>query len=50
MLDDQKHIDLVASYFHYAGHFVGVEAHNWSSSAYTDPVYVVLARKPAPTT
>jgi SAM-dependent methyltransferase len=50
MLDDQKHIDLVASYFHYAGNFVGVEAHNWSSSAYTDPVYVVLACKPAPTT
>src|SRR5207247_707152 len=32
MLDDQKHIDLVASYFHYAGNFVGVEAHNWSPS------------------
>ena len=47
MLDDQQHIDLVASYFHYAGDFVGVEAHNWSPSAYTDPVYVVLARKPA---
>ena len=50
MLDDQKHRDLVASYFHYAGNFVGVEAHNWSPSAYTDPVYVVLARKPSPTT
>ena len=50
MLDDQKHIDLVVSYFPYAGNFVDVEAHNWSSPAYTDPVYVVLARKPAPTT
>ena len=47
MLDDQQHIDLVASYFHYAGDFVGVEARNWSPSAYTDPVYVVLARKAA---
>ena len=46
MLDDQKHIDLVAAYFDYAGNFVGIEAHNWSPSAYTDPVYVVLARKP----
>jgi hypothetical protein len=47
MLDDQKHVDLVAAYFHYAGNFVGIEAHNWSPSAYTDPVYVVLARKPS---
>jgi SAM-dependent methyltransferase len=46
MLDDQKHVDLVAAYFDYAGNFVGIEAHNWSPSAYTDPVYVVLARKP----
>lgn len=50
MLDDRQHVDLVASYFHYAGNFVGVAAHNWSPSAYTDPVYVVLARKPATTT
>ncbi|HEY5869528.1 MAG TPA: methyltransferase domain-containing protein, partial [Candidatus Tectomicrobia bacterium] len=46
-LDDRKHVDLVASYFHYAGNFVEIAAHNWSPSAYTDPVYVVLARKPA---
>jgi ubiquinone/menaquinone biosynthesis C-methylase UbiE len=45
MLDDQKHVDLVAAYFDYAGNFVGIEAHNWSPSGYTDPVYVVLARK-----
>jgi len=50
MLDDRKHIDLVAAYFHYAGNFVGVESHNWSPTTYTDPVYVVLARKPAATT
>ena len=48
MLDDQKHVDLIAAYFHHAGNFVGIAAHNWSPSAYTDPVYVVLARKPAP--
>jgi SAM-dependent methyltransferase len=47
MLDDQKHVDLVATYFDYAGSFVGIEAHNWSPSEYTDPVYVVLARKPS---
>src|SRR5262245_47286383 len=46
MLDDRQHVDLVASYFRYAGDFVGLEARNWSPSAYTDPVYVVLARKP----
>ena len=47
MLDDQKHVDLIAAYFHHAGNFAGIEAHNWSPSAYTDPVYVVLARKPS---
>jgi Methyltransferase domain len=47
MLDDQKHVDLVAAYFHYAGNFVDIAAHNWSPSGYTDPVYVVLARKSA---
>jgi Methyltransferase domain len=47
MLDDQKHVDLVAAYFDYAGNFVEIEAHNWSPSGYSDPVYVVLARKPS---
>jgi SAM-dependent methyltransferase len=47
MLDDQKHVDLIAAYFHHAGNFVGLAAHNWSPSGYTDPVYVVLARKPS---
>src|SRR6266853_1831766 len=31
----------------YVGNFVEIEAHNWSPSGYTDPVYVVLARKPS---
>jgi ubiquinone/menaquinone biosynthesis C-methylase UbiE len=48
MLDDQKHIDLVAAYFDYAGNFVDIKAYNWSPSGYTDPVYVLLARKPSP--
>ena len=47
MLDDQKHVDLVAAYFDYAGNFVDIKTYNWSPSAYTDPVYVVLARKSA---
>jgi SAM-dependent methyltransferase len=52
MLDDQQHLDLVASYFHYAGDFVGIEAHPLTpqSLTYTDPVYVVMARKAASVT
>ena len=49
MLDDQKHVDLIAAYFHHAGNFVEIEAHNWSPSAYTDPVYVVHATGPSAT-
>ena len=45
MLDDQKHVDLIAAYFQHAGNFAEIAAHNWSPSAVTDPVYVVLARK-----
>jgi SAM-dependent methyltransferase len=50
MLDDQQHLELVASYFHYAGNFVGTEAHHLTppALAYTDPVYVVMARKASP--
>ena len=50
MLDDQQHLDLVASYFHYAGNFAGTEAHHLTppALAYTDPVYVVMARKASP--
>jgi hypothetical protein len=37
----------VNSYFHYAGNFVELEAQDRTPSAdeYTDPVYVVMARK-----
>lgn len=46
-LNDSQHADLIATYFHHAGHFVEVEAQNRTpmSQAYTDPVYVVMARK-----
>jgi SAM-dependent methyltransferase len=46
-LDDDQHIKLVNTYFHYAGGFVGLEAQDRTPQAdeYTDPVYVVMARK-----
>ena len=46
-LNDNQHADLIAAYFHQAGNFVEVEAQNRTpvSQAYTDPVYIVLARK-----
>jgi hypothetical protein len=46
-MGDDQHIKLVNSYFHYAGNFVGLEAQDRTPSAddYTDPVYVVMARK-----
>jgi hypothetical protein len=49
-LDDGQHIKLVNSYFHYAGNFVGLEAQDRTPPAaeYTDPVYVVMARKASP--
>ena len=50
MLDDQEHVDLIAIYFKQAGNFVEVEAQNRTpvSTEYSDPVYVVMARKPGP--
>ncbi len=51
MLDDQQHIDLVGSYFHYAGGFQPVKAYDRTppivhpASALTDPVYVVVGQK-----
>jgi SAM-dependent methyltransferase len=47
MLNDREHADLIATYFRHAGHFVGLEAqsHAPPTAAYTDPVYVVMARK-----
>jgi hypothetical protein len=49
-MSDGQHIKLVNSYFHYAGNYVALEAQDRTPSAddYTDPVYVVMARKAAP--
>ena len=49
-LDDGQHVKLVNSYFHYAGNFVALEAQDRTPPAaeYTDPVYVVMARKASP--
>jgi SAM-dependent methyltransferase len=46
-MGDDQHLKLVNSYFHYAGNFVELEAQDRSPQAdeYTDPVYVVMARK-----
>jgi hypothetical protein len=46
-LNDQQHVELVQHYFQLAGNFVGIEAYDRSppSTAYTDPLYVVLGRK-----
>jgi ubiquinone/menaquinone biosynthesis C-methylase UbiE len=46
-MGDDQHIKLVNSYFHYAGNFVGLEAQDRTPQAdeYTDPVYIVMARK-----
>ena len=45
--NDQQHAALVASYFQHAGNFDGADMLDYTppSSEYTDPVYVVLARK-----
>ena len=47
-LDDQQHVELVQAYFHAAGNFVALEAQDRTPASiitYTDPVYVVMARK-----
>ena len=46
-LNDQQHAELVAAYFHHAGNFVDLDSQNRTPPAatYTDPVYVVIARK-----
>ncbi|MEE9149217.1 MAG: methyltransferase domain-containing protein [Candidatus Tectomicrobia bacterium] len=46
-LNDQQHAELVAAYFHHAGNFVDLDFQNRTPPAatYTDPVYVVIARK-----
>jgi hypothetical protein len=47
VMGDDQHIKLVNSYFHYAGNFVGLQAQHRTPQAdeYTDPVYVIMARK-----
>jgi SAM-dependent methyltransferase len=49
-MSDGQHVKLVNSYFHYAGNYVGLEAQDRTPQAddYTDPVYVVMARKAMP--
>jgi SAM-dependent methyltransferase len=47
-LNDEGHFKLINSYFHYAGNFVALESQDRTPSTtdeYTDPVYVVMARK-----
>jgi SAM-dependent methyltransferase len=46
-MGDDQHFKLVNSYFHYAGNFVDLEDQDRTPQAdeYTDPVYVVTARK-----
>lgn len=47
MLGDEQHAELIAGYFQQAGSFSALEAQNRTPEAlgYTDPVYVVMARK-----
>jgi SAM-dependent methyltransferase len=47
MLNDREHADLIAAYFRHAGNFVDLQAqsHTPPAVAYTDPIYVVMARK-----
>lgn len=51
-LDDQQHAELIAAYFQQAGNYTAIEAQNRTPEAlgYTDPVYVVMARKALPST
>ena len=47
MLNDREHADLIAAYFRHAGNFVDLQAqsHTLPAVAYTDPIYIVMARK-----
>jgi SAM-dependent methyltransferase len=49
-LNDRQHAELIAAYFQQAGNFTAVEAQDRTPqvSDYTDPVYVVMARKAEP--
>jgi len=46
-LNDRQHAELIAAYFQQAGNFTAIEAQDRTpqASGYTDPVYVVMARK-----
>ena len=48
-LNDQQHAELIVSYFQYAGNFTALDVQDRSPSAtpYSDPVYVVMARRSA---
>jgi hypothetical protein len=49
-LNDRQHAELIAAYFQQAGNYTAVEAQDRTPqvSDYTDPVYVVMARKAEP--
>jgi len=49
-LNDRQHAELIAAYFQQAGNFTAIEAQDRTPqvSDYTDPVYVVMARKAEP--
>ncbi|WP_089940936.1 class I SAM-dependent methyltransferase [Candidatus Entotheonella palauensis] len=46
-LNDRQHAELIGAYFQQAGNFTAIEAldRTPAASGYTDPVYVVMARK-----
>ncbi len=46
-LDDRQHTELIRTYFQQAGGFTAIDTQNRTpeASRYTDPVYVVMARK-----
>jgi len=49
-LNDRQHAELIAAYFQQADNFTAIEAQDRTPqvSDYTDPVYVVMARKAEP--
>lgn len=49
-LNDRQHAELIAAYFQQAGNYTAIEAQDRTPQAleYTDPVYVVMARKAEP--
>lgn len=47
-LNDRQHAELIGAYFHQAGNYTGIEAQDRTPQGVgpTDPLYVVMARKP----